>query len=121
MTEFLFNGNLTNKKKNIFFSFFSNNNSLDNITVRSFEYNNKKIVFKVPYQINIFKNNCGYYADDDYLDIHCYGETISELREDLKTELQEIYHGYVEFDINKLSIGGKKLRSKFEDMIEYVE
>lgn len=119
MTEFLFNESLENKKD--FFSFFLNKNSLDNITVKSFEYNDKKIVFKIPYQINLSKNNYGYYADDDCLDIHCYGKTIDELREDLKSELQEIYHGYVDFDTNKLSDGGKKLKSKFENMIECVK
>ena len=122
MTEFLFNGNLLKNKKNLnFFNFFSNNNNLDNITVKSIEYNDKRIVFNAPYRINISKNSYGYYADDDYLDIHCFGKTIDELNEDLKIELQEIYHGYVEFDINKLNAGGKQLRKKFEDMIKCVE
>ena len=112
---------LSKQYKFTFDDYLSSDNSLDNITIKSIEYKNKKIVFKVPYQINISNNNFGYYADDDYLDIHCFGKTIDEFKEDLKVELQEIYHGYVEFDINKLSAGGKQLRKKFEDLIKCVE
>ena len=90
---------------------------MEQIEISNIICNDKKIVFNVPYRINISKNSYGYYADDDYLDIHCFGKTIDELNEDLKIELQEIYHGYVEFDINKLSAGGKQLRKKFEEMI----
>ena len=68
--------------------------------------------------IKFSKNDDGFYADDDYLDIHCFGGSINDLKEDLIDELTEIFNGYVKIDKNELDKSGLVLRNKFKSMIK---
>lgn len=111
MTEFPMN--FSNSKNDGAFDYFNKFFPSNTIKIKSFLCKGNKVVFKKPYVISFYKNENGFYADDDFLDVHCFGETVEDLKEDLIDELAEIYNGYVNVDENELDKSGLRLRDKF--------
>lgn len=88
------------------------------LTITDFDFNNKKIYFKTPLSLDVVRDENGYYIDDDFLDLHCFGLTKRELKEELNEELQEIYQGCVLFEDDELSGGGIQLKEHLISLIK---
>ena len=116
MTEFPMN--LSNSKNEWPCNYLNRLFSSNTIKINSIMSEGNKIVFKKPYSITFSKNDDGFYAVDDYLDIQCFGGSINDLKEDLIDELTEIFNGYVKIDKNELDKSGLVLRNKFKSMIK---
>lgn len=85
--------------------------------VKQFEYEGK-IICIAPLIFTLSTEDNVYYADNEELDIHACGESISALKESINDELSFIYSFYASKSDEELTYGACELKRKFLDMMK---
>lgn len=85
--------------------------------VKQFEYEGK-IICIAPLIFTLSTEDNVYYADNEELDIHACGESISALKESINDELSFIYSFYASKPDEELTYGACELKRKFLDMMK---
>ncbi len=71
--------------------------------------------------MRLSKDKYRMYLDNDYLDIHCSGETKDELYEDFYETAVTLKEEYLDCDVNELSSSGIVLRNKLKEYYDSIQ
>lgn len=87
-------------------------NKVNIINICEIECKGCKLRFNKQYDIKFYIEDGYYFAEDSTLGISCYGESYSDLLEDVKENIEANWEMYVDCNINELSNDAVKLRER---------
>ena len=87
-------------------------------SISSFEYNETKFNFRVPYKLGFSFDGKHYYHENDELEIYAREEKLEDLLIEVYDSIYCLWKGYAEKKDSELSKGAIELKNTLKKMIE---